>query len=302
MALAEKKSTWYHYYELTRLHKFPRGNILSFWPSAWGIAMAAHSVNLPAHEVLAQTFMFAIRSTLLHSAACILNDICDIDFDRNVERTKNRPLVTGAVSVTGATILLSSFVLASIALLAMCSPSVLFWGLPGIFPLHALYPLMKRWTWWPQAWLGLAMNWGLIVSWISVKGRINSETVGILFFGTVCWTIVYDTIYACQDRKDDAAAGIKSTALLFGGWVRPILYIFSGTFIGCLIYAGVRNQQGPPFFFVSVGGAVLFFAWQFTTWNVENASDCGGKFAANGNLGLVIWTGMLLDYCWKASV
>ncbi|KAJ7206090.1 UbiA prenyltransferase family [Mycena pura] len=296
---AQAKSTWYNYYKLTRLHKFPHGNILSFWPAAWALAMAAFSINLPFRKLLAQTFMFAVRSTLLHSAACILNDICDIDFDRQVERTKNRPLVTGAISVTGATILLSTFVLASIVLLAMCSPSVLLWGLPGIFPFHALYPLMKRWTWWPQAWLGLAMNWSVLVAWISITGRINLQTVGILFAGTICWTIVYDTIYACQDRKDDIAAGIKSTALLFGTYICPILYLFTAAFIACLTYAGISNHQGLPFFLISVGGAVAFFVWQFVTWHVDDVNDCAAKFAANGNLGLIIWVGMILDYYWK---
>ncbi|KAJ7734760.1 UbiA prenyltransferase family [Mycena maculata] len=298
---AIEKSQWYNYYELTRLHKFPLGSILVFWPSAWGIAMAAFSGDLPIDQLLVQTFMFAIGSTLLHSAACILNDICDRDFDRRVERTKHRPLATGVISVTGATIWLLTFVIASLATLALSNRSAFLWGLIGVFPLHALYPLMKRWTWWPQAWLGLAMNWGYLVGWISVTGKMNNEIVGIFFLGTVCWTIVYDTIYACQDRKDDVAAGVKSTALLFGSWVRPILCLFAMAFVGCISLAGLWNHQGIYFFVISVGGAILFFCWQFLTWDVDDVDDCGAKFVANGNMGIIIWAGMFADYYFKTT-
>ncbi|KAJ7776146.1 UbiA prenyltransferase family-domain-containing protein [Mycena metata] len=292
-------ATWYNYYELTRLHKFPLGSILVFWPSAWGLTMAAYSVRLPVHSLIIQTIMFAIGSTLLHTAACILNDICDRDFDRKVERTKNRPLATGIISVSGATLWLLLFVVASIALLATANRTAFLVGLIGVFPLHALYPLMKRWTWWPQAWLGLAMNWGFPVAWISVTGTLNKEIVGIFFVGTICWTIVYDTIYGCQDVRDDAAAGVKSTSLLFGSWVRPILCVFAVVFVAAVTWAGILNHQGVSFFAISVGGACAFFLWQFLTWKVEDVDDCGRKFEANGNMGVILWAGMLLDYYFK---
>ncbi|KAJ7206112.1 UbiA prenyltransferase family [Mycena pura] len=267
--------------------------------------MAAFSVNLPLNNLLVQTFMFAIGSTILHSAACILNDICDRDFDRKVERTKHRPLATGVISVAGAIILLSVFRMffyTNLPTLLTPPPFSFLWGLIGIFPLHALYPLMKRWTWWPQAWLGLAMNWGYLVGWISVTGTMNNEVVGTFFIGTVCWTIVYDTIYACQDRKDDMTAGVKSTALLFGSWIRSILCLFAIAFVGCVFVAGVYNQQGMYFFIISVGGAAMFFCWQFLTWDVNNVNDCNAKFMANGNMGIIIWSGMFLDYYFKKAV
>ncbi|KAJ7643121.1 UbiA prenyltransferase family-domain-containing protein, partial [Mycena polygramma] len=293
------KASWYNYFELTRLHKFPLGNILVFWPSAWGLAMAAYSVQLPLQSLVLQTVMFAIGSTLLHSAACILNDICDRDFDRKVERTKNRPLATGVISVRNAVVWLLLFVFASIAVLATANRTAFLCGLLGIFPLHALYPLMKRWTWWPQAWLGLAMNWGLPVAWISVTGSLDLQVVGVFFLGTICWTIVYDTIYGCQDIRDDREAGVKSTSLLFGSWVRPILCAFAAVFVACMTYAGILNHQGIYFFAISVGGATLFFAWQFCTWKVDSVEDCGAKFEANGNMGVIIWTGILLDYYFR---
>ena len=175
-------------------------------------------------------------------------------------------------------------------------------GLIGVFPLHALYPLMKRWTYWPQAWLGLAMNWGFPVAWLSIThGSADLYVVISFFLGTVwyvdlsfpssfrvlthdyraltrSWTIVYDTIYACQDREDDVHAGVKSTAVLFGSWVRPILMAFTALFLGLLVLAGVLNSQGAWYFVVSCGGAAGHFVWQFASWNPDVAEDGGKKF------------------------
>ncbi|KAJ7277948.1 UbiA prenyltransferase family [Mycena rebaudengoi] len=263
--------------------------------------MAAYSANLPFNNFIMQTAMFALGSTLIHSAACVLNDICDRDFDGQVERTKHRPLVTGAASLGGAITVLLLLVCASVAMLATSNASTFIFGLVGIFPLHGIYPLMKRWTWWPQAWLGLAMNWGLLVGWISATGTLDTKVAGSFFLGTVCWTIVYDTIYACQDRVDDVNAGVKSTALLFGSRVRPILCIFATAFIGCMTYSGLSHHQGPSFFVVSIGGTILFFLWQFSSWKVDDAADCGSKFEANGNMGIIVWIGLFLDYYMSAT-
>ncbi|KAK0458973.1 UbiA prenyltransferase family, partial [Desarmillaria tabescens] len=281
-----------YYFELTRLHKFPLGSIVVFWPCAWAFTVAASTVQLPVVQFIKGIIAFALGSTLLHSAACVLNDICDIDFDR--QRTKNRPLVIGKISIFGATILLILLTSASLSLLCFTSLTAAAYGIIGVFPLHALYPLMKRWTWWPQAWLGLAMNWGIWVAWITVYPSAPLKNDLLIFFlGTVCWTIVYDTIYGCQDKIDDAKAGVKSTALLFGTWVRPILICFAGAFVGSLAYFGVCNDQSFVFFVVSCGGAALHFFWQFTTWSPDDPGDCGEKFKANGSLGYIIWAGML---------
>ncbi|OCH90316.1 4-hydroxybenzoate polyprenyl transferase [Obba rivulosa] len=296
---APPKATWYHYFELTRLHKFPLGNVLVFWPAAWGLTMAARSVSLPPQTFAVETMMFLLGSTLLHSAACVLNDICDRDFDAQVERTKNRPLVTGAISVFGASVLLLCLTFASMAMLLFTNRTAALIGLIGVFPLHALYPLMKRWTNWPQAWLGLAMNWGLPVAWISVTGQINWEALPIFFLGTVCWTMVYDTMYACQDRQDDIKAGVKSTAVLFGDFVKPILVVFAIVFVLCMTIAGYLNNQGPAFFAISCGGAALHFFYQFLTWNPDVSAEGGEKFLMNHNIGYIIWGGLLLDYYLK---
>lgn len=263
--------------------------------------MAAYTTQLPPKNLLIQTVAFLFGSTVLHSAACVINDICDIDFDRQVERTKHRPLAAGNIPVSGAWKLLFVLTCSCIGMLLLTNPTAAFCGIFGVFPLHALYPLMKRWTWWPQAWLGLAMNWGLPVTWISVTGSCNWEAIPLLFVGTWCWTMVYDSIYACQDKEDDKVAGVKSTALLFGDWIRPILIGFSVVFLGCLAGAGILNGQGPAFYIISVGGAIIYMLWQFNAWKVDNPDNCGEMFKANGHLGNIVWIGLLIDYYCKIS-
>jgi len=179
-------------------------------------------------------------------------------------------------------------------------------GLYGVFPLHALYPLMKRWTHWPQAWLGLAMNWGVPVAWLTVLQRSLDRRVPLLLFvGAFAWTILYDTIYACQDRKDDVKAGVKSTAVLFGSRVKEISVLFAVLFVAGLYYAGVYNHQGQLYYLVSVGGAALHCTWQLFSFNPEDHKDCLNKFIANHHIGYIVWVGQLLDYAlaqnWSAA-
>ncbi|KAI0034598.1 UbiA prenyltransferase family-domain-containing protein [Vararia minispora EC-137] len=286
---------WY-YFELTRLHKFPLGNLLLIWPSVWSLTMAAYKAHLDPHDLLVWTALFAIGSTLVHSAACVINDIY---LTVTLERTKNRPLAAGVIPLAGAWALLLVLLAVCLAMIHMVNPVAAVVGLIGIFPFHALYPLMKRWTWWPQAWLGFAMNWGIPMAWLSVIPAYRKEDVQIiviLLFGAVCWTIVYDTQYGCQDKVDDERAGVKSTSLLFGKHVRIILAGFASVFIGCLVTAGVLNRQSWPYYLLSCGGASMHFVWQFATWDADEPSDCGAKFKANHDLGYFVYAGILLDY------
>ncbi|THV03622.1 UbiA prenyltransferase [Dendrothele bispora CBS 962.96] len=288
-------SAW-DYFELTRLHKFPTGTMVVFWPCAFGLVLSAFVNPISLVELAKLTFLFFIGSTLVHSAACVINDICDRDFDRQVERTKNRPLARGAIGFTGANILLLSLLIPSIVLMVYAGPLAFYVGLFGIFPLHGLYPLMKRWTWWPQAWLGLAMNWGFPVAWITVTGYVDWKVVPVSLFGLWSWTLVYDTIYGCQDKKDDVKAGVKSTSLLFGSYVRPILSVFAAFVVGSFLYVGIHNGHGLAYFIISVGGTAAHFAWQLGTLDVDDPTDCWKKFNSNGSLGCIMWAGMMLDY------
>lgn len=290
---------WRGYYELTRLHKPVLGNALVFWPCAWGLTMAAYSIGLSPESFVLQLAMFALGCTFLHGAGCTLNDLCDIEFDKQVERTKSRPLAAGVVSVTGAIIFLTILCYLSLATLMTANKVAAICGLVGVFPLHALYPFMKRWTWWPQAWLGLAMNWGLPTAWLSVYPKVTSTQLLALsaaFLGSVCWTIMYDTMYASQDRKDDMKTGLKSTAVLFGDSVRTYLIGFSSVFVFCMVLAGIFNGQGLAYYLVSCGGAAAHLSWQLYSWNIDEGRDSAAKYQSNGVTGLLLWAGMLIDY------
>ncbi|KAJ7277949.1 UbiA prenyltransferase family-domain-containing protein [Mycena rebaudengoi] len=283
---AASKSAWEYYYGLTRLKGFPIGTVFIFWPSAWGLGMAAYSNGLPMENFVTQTLLFAVGSTLLHASVCVLNDICDRDIDRKVERTKDRPLARGVVPIGGAAILTVLLLCATLGVLSFANSRVIIYSLMDVVATD-----LAR----------LSMGWGLFPGWISVAGSINPRIVVVFYVGSVCWTIVYDTIYACQDRKDDLMAGVGSAALVLGSAVRPILSLFATAFLGCMVYAGLQNSQGPYFFIVSVGGAALFFLWVFLTWEVDNNEDCLTKIIANGNMGVVIWTGIFLDYYFKTA-
>ncbi|KAI0090696.1 UbiA prenyltransferase family-domain-containing protein [Irpex rosettiformis] len=287
------------YFDLTRLNKFPLGNILIIWPCLWGLTMASFDTRLPRAEFATQALVFTLGSTLLHSTACVINDICDVDLDQQVERTKNRPLASGVLPLSGAWTLWGVMTACCFGFLAFANSPARYMGTICMFPLHVLYPLMKRWTYWPQAWLGLAMNWGFLVAWLNVKPTISATDYYIMatmLLGMDCWTIVYDTEYACQDREDDAKVGVGSTALLFGGHVRLILGGFAIVFVSSLIVVGILNGQTTVYYVVSCGGAAVHLTWQLLTWEVDNVNDCGDKFRSNGDMGYLIWAGILLDY------
>ncbi|KAF9219193.1 UbiA prenyltransferase [Gyrodon lividus] len=287
---------WRLYWELSRIHTFPLGTQLIFWPCASASTLGAHR-TAATFEVLALNLLsFGIGITLLHCAICVLNDICDVEYDRQVERTKSRPLPSGSLSIGSAVVFLAALTAGTLLCLSLARPSVFLLGLFGIFPLHALYPLMKRWTNWPQAWLGLAMNWGIFVGWASMAEMHGYSTVTVLYVGTWAWTIVYDTIYASQDKRDDVKAGVGSLALFFGSWVRPALSVFALIFVASLTYTGIVNHQSALYFVVSVGGAGLHLLWQLTTVDFDNPADCEEKFKSNGTVGFIVWLGILLNY------
>ncbi|KAF9800157.1 hypothetical protein IEO21_10422 [Rhodonia placenta] len=292
---------WSTYLKLMRLHKFPAGSILVFWPCAWGVTMSASITHMKPSQVATQLMLYFIGSIIRHNAACIWNDICDREFDREVERCKTRPLAAGTVSMTGAVILLISQLALVIGLLLYAGAAATRMGLIGLVFLDMPYPLTKRWTSWPQTFLGLAMTWGLPVSWVSIVGQIDWDVIPILFLGSVSWSIYYDTIYACQDRRDDIKAGVKSTAVLFGDYVRPILSCFAMLFVASLAFAGLHNSQGPLYFIIAVFGAAVHLAWQLITIDFDVGSQCWKMFNANGDLGYIIWGGMLADYLHRSA-
>ncbi|KAH9980819.1 4-hydroxybenzoate polyprenyl transferase [Lactifluus volemus] len=272
--------------ELSRAHRFA-GSMLIFWPFAWGMTMAARPLSLSLETYALNLAYGLFGSALLHSksAGCVWNDILDRGFDRQVERTKRRPIADGRVSVPGAVVFLWMQLAILVALLWPTNPLAWNLGLITVFPLAGLYPLMKRLTYWPQAWLGVAMNSIALVAWSALHSKL-SHASGALMVGCWSWTLYYDTIYALQDKRDDLKAGVKSTAILFGDHVKTILAFFAVLLLVALTAAGVLNGQGMPYFAVTLRNL-----------DVDDTKSCFHMFEANAwTLGEIVWAGLFADY------
>ncbi|KAJ7741761.1 UbiA prenyltransferase family-domain-containing protein [Mycena maculata] len=284
------------YLELIRIEK-PTGTILMFWPFAWGLTMAAYATSLTPGVYALNLAKALVGAFILRSSACTINDIFDRKVDAGVDRTRNRPLPSGRISVLAATVYLIFQYALGVAFFYLSEDGAAFGvALFQLIPLFAIYPLLKRVTHWPQAWLGLAMNFGFVTAWISVSSTVNYPMLSMAMASCWCWTMLYDTVYACQDIKDDVNMGVRSTAILFGTWIRPLLITCGLAFAMTLAVAGHLNNQGAPFFIISVGGTFIHLVWQFTTVDLDVPKSCGMNFIRNGQLGWIIWGGLALDY------
>ncbi|KAF5379370.1 hypothetical protein D9615_006581 [Tricholomella constricta] len=272
--------------QITRVSKFA-GSMVLFWPWAWSVTMAARVLRLEIP---------AFISLLILGAGCIWNDILDREFDRQVERTKNRPIAAGTISVPGALVFLFIHIAILVRMVWNLDELAFRFGIASIVALPGIYPLMKRITYWPQAWLGIAMNTGAPMAWLAL-GQGLPTSIMILFAGTWAWTMWYDTIYACQDKRDDVKAGVKSTALLFGTWIKPILFGFASALVASLYVAGVMNNMGTYYHVISVGGGALYLARDMYTIDLDSPKACWDSFHRNGfHFGGLVWAGVLADY------
>ncbi|KIJ47439.1 hypothetical protein M422DRAFT_59508 [Sphaerobolus stellatus SS14] len=274
------------------------GSLLMFWPCMWGLLASAYRAHIPLPKVLVQVPFYFVGSVLLHSIACTWNDICDRDLDAQVDRTKHRPLASGTVSVRSALIFCAFQIIVFLAFIMPLSKKLAFQAtIFGLCVWQPVYPFLKRITHWPQAWLPLVMNWGLVIVWLENVDREGLDVVMTLLLGSFCWSIYYDTIYATMDVKDDIRIGIKSTAVLFASWTRFILSLFSCGFIICLIIAGMKNGQGPAYFVLGVSGTGLILFWQLSTWDLADPQSSFERFDMNGRVvGKVVASGLALDY------
>ncbi|KAL0952691.1 hypothetical protein HGRIS_006930 [Hohenbuehelia grisea] len=232
-----------------------------------------------------------------YGAGCIWNDILDRDFDAKVERTKTRPLASGQITVFGALVFL--LVHLSILVAMVWDSNEVLWrvSLLGIFPLPGIYPLMKRIMYWPNAWLGVAINIGVPIASAALTGQIT-KSAQCLLFACWSWTVWYDTIYAAQDKRDDITAGVKSSAILFEPYgLKNVLSIFGLAFVGSLVTAGVLNGHGLPFYLAAVGCGGLHLAIQLYHVDLDSPKSCHQAFESNGYMfGFIIWSGFFLDY------
>ena len=277
------------YAQLARYDR-PIGAWLLFWPCFWGLFLAGAVNNVwpPFTDIIA----FAIGALAMRGAGCTYNDIIDRELDAQVARTALRPLPSGRVSLSGAW----GFFIAQlfIGLLVLLSFQSLFMFVLGLAALGlvAAYPFMKRFTYWPQAWLGLTFNWGALMGYAVISDKVPPQAM-LLYAAGFFWTLGYDTVYAHQDKEDDALIGIKSTALLFGARTKPMLAVFYALALACLAGAAIVGQIGILFW-----TALPIIAWhllmQVSRLDIDNGETCLQIFRANRNTGLIIGLAFIL--------
>ncbi|CAE6457000.1 unnamed protein product [Rhizoctonia solani] len=268
------------YIELARINGLV-GVWLTFWPCCWGSMMAAYAQHLPLSQILSTTPLLWLGL---------------------VERTKNRPLARGAISVRNAYVFFLAQVAAYLVLVSYAPPVCALFAVLNL-PMQIAYPLFKRFTYWPSFFLGMTFSWGSLCGWSAMTGSINWKIAGPLYVAGVCWAFGYDTIYGYQDRRDDPKAGVKSTALLLGTNPQPFLYILAAGFVAFLTLAGLFNRQGPLYYIFTVGFAAVHVYWQVSTLDASNPADCWAKFYTNSWIGWPMWVGGLLgDYFYRMGL
>ena len=272
------------FFELTRLKK-PIGYMLLFWPCAWGLTIAS-DLNNNINQYFFYTLLFFSGAVLMRSAGCIVNDIADKDFDKKVERTKNRPIASGKISIKLASIY--SMLLCSLAFLVLINFNFMTILLAiASMPLAFTYPLMKRLTYWPQLFLGITFNYGLILGWTAIYGNISIEPI-LFYIGAIFWTLGYDTIYGFQDIKDDEIIGVKSTSIKFKN--SPKLFIFINYFLFSisLILIGIFMNFSNTYFISLIIPLAHLLLYQTYKLDMSNNSICLKIFKSNNFLGLII--------------
>ncbi|KAK5584269.1 hypothetical protein RB653_005877 [Dictyostelium firmibasis] len=269
------------YLRLSRVDK-PIGVWLLLYPCCWSISLAAPAGSFPDLKTM---FVFGVGAFVMRSAGCVINDMADYKFDSKVERTKTRPIASKQLTHKQGLVFLVGQLLASFGLI-LSSLNHYTIGLCALsLPIVVLYPFMKRFTYYPQFILGLAFNWGALAGYSAVAGSCDWSIVAPLYLAGISWTMVYDTIYAHQDKKDDVMVGVKSTALKFAENSRLILSVFSGLVISGMLLTGVAANM-PWFYYLGTAACSGHLIWQLKTVDFNNPSSCLEKFVSNKNFGL----------------
>jgi 4-hydroxybenzoate polyprenyltransferase len=273
-----------------RLARFDRpiGAWLLMFPGWWGIALAS-----PAWPDPVLVALFALGAVAMRGAGCTLNDIADREYDAKVARTRSRPLPSGRVTVPQAILFMVLQLAIGAAVLLTLNRLSIILGF-AVLGLIATYPLMKRITWWPQVFLGLNFNWGALIGWTAVTGSLALPPF-LLYLGGILWTIGYDTIYAHQDKADDARIGVKSSALALGERTRPWLFVFYAGAVALWAAAGSAIGLGAPFW-LALGAAAAQLAWQAARVATDDPADCLAKFRSNRAVGWLIFAGILAGH------
>ena len=276
--------------ELTRL-KRPIGYMLLFWPCAWGLTLA-YDFSKNLNDYFFYLSLFFLGSVLMRSAGCIVNDISDKEFDKKVSRTKNRPIASNQVSVKLGIFYTSILCLLALLVLINLNNLSILLAL-GSMPLAFTYPLMKRFTYWPQLFLGITFNYGLILGWTAIQGGISFVAI-IFYFGAIFWTLGFDTIYGYQDLKDDEIIGIKSTSIKFKKNPKLFLIICYIIFVISLILTSVSMRLNSVFYFFALIPTAHLFFYQVYNFNFKNPKNCLKIFKSNNFFGAIILCNILI--------
>jgi len=276
-----------------RLARFDRpiGAWLLLLPCWWSAALAALAARQagpdPWHLVL-----FFVGAFVMRGSGCTWNDFVDRDLDGSVERTRSRPIPSGQVSAAQALVFMAALALIGLTVLLQFNVFTIATGIASL-AVVAVYPFMKRITYWPQIVLGLAFSWGALMGWPAVFARLDVPALE-LYAGSIAWVIGYDTIYAHQDREDDALIGIKSTARLFGARTRPMLVLFYALAVALIGAAGLAAGGGLVFGLGLVAFAA-HLAWQVGSLAIDDPDRCLALFKSNRDAGLILFAGLVLD-------
>ena len=274
--------------ELTRLKK-PIGYMLLFWPCSWGLTLG-YDFSKGVNNYLFNLFLFLMGSILMRSAGCIVNDILDKKFDKEVLRTKNRPIASEKISIKLGLFYATVLCLLAFLVLINFNYFTIYLALASM-PLAFTYPLMKRYTYWPQLFLGVTFNYGLILGWTSINSSVDLIPL-VFYFGAIFWTLGYDTIYGYQDIKDDEIIGLKSTSIKFKNNPYKFLYLCYSIFFLTLVTLGYAMQLNKYYLIFLVLIFVQMFFFQLKKLDIKIAANCFNVFKSNNFLGFLIFTGL----------
>ncbi len=276
--------------ELTRLKK-PIGYMLLFWPCAWGLTLV-YNFNDGLQIYFYYLLLFFLGSVLMRSAGCIVNDILDRKYDKEVSRTKDRPIASGKISVKVG--VFYALILCSLAFLVLINFNnlTIFLALASM-PLAFTYPLMKRFTYWPQLFLGITFNYGLLLGWASISEKLDIIPL-IFYIGAIFWTLGYDTIYGFQDIKDDEIIGVKSTSIKFKGSAKIFLILCYLLLTASLLIGGFLMSFNQLYFLFIIIPITHLFFYQIKNFDTQNPSSCLKVFKSNNYLGIIVFCNILI--------
>jgi 4-hydroxybenzoate polyprenyltransferase len=277
----------HEYVRLTRLNR-PIGIYLVMWPMLWALWIAAQ--GRPDPLVLA---VFIIGTVLMRSAGCAINDYADRHIDLHVARTRQRPLATGAIQPREAVWVFAALSLVSFALVLLMNPLTIRLSFIGLL-LAAIYPFTKRYTYLPQAFLGIAFGWAIPMAFAAQANALPA-VAWLLFVGNIFWSLIYDTMYAMADREDDIKIGVKSSAILFASWDRLIIALLQGIMFAVFVLAGLMLAMGPWYYVGLLAAAGFAVYEQYLIYDRE-PQRCFRAFLNNHYLGAAIFVGIALDY------